>query len=174
MAAGVEEAQADEPRKEDKYELAQAQAAVEAANDVQDSGDMKDAGETDNEEQEAEEKGGEVKGQAEQTTTAESDGGCARPLSPPPIDRTHHSPSGKRRMSDEEEQEEAKQPKSPGKEDVQQAEQHGSGGEGVLRMYMTQAWTEEESIQCGGSAGGWRESQADSERRRVATHERRW
>ena len=37
-------------------------------------------------------------------------------------------------MSDEEQQEDAKQPKSPVKEDVQQAEQHGSGGEGGDEM----------------------------------------
>ena len=36
----------------------------------------------------------------------ESGGGCARPFSPPPDDRTHHSPRGKRRMSDEEERDE--------------------------------------------------------------------
>ena len=103
-------------------------------------------------------------------------------------DRVHHSfffppPKRERKLSGEVQQEDAKRPKSPEKEDVGQAEQHGSGGEGgeemetehvPLRMDMTQVWTEEEWIQCGGSAGGWRESQADSERRRVATHERRW
>jgi hypothetical protein len=113
----------------------------------QSSEDTKEAGETGDEKQEAEEKDGGVKGQAAPTTTAESDGDDARPFSPPPVDRTHHSPRGKRRMSDEDERKEAKQPKSPGKEDVQQAEQHGNGGEGgdemeteipQLRLDMTQ------------------------------------
>ena len=50
------------------------------------------------------------------------------------VDRVHHSfcfspPKRDRKLSDEEQQEEAKLPKSPAKEDVQQAEQHGSGGE---------------------------------------------
>jgi hypothetical protein len=50
-------------------------------------------------------------------------------------DRVHHSfcfspPKRERKLSGEVQQEEAKRPKSPVKEDVQQAEQHGSGGEG--------------------------------------------
>ena len=49
------------------------------------------------------------------------------------VDRVHHAfsfcpPKRDRKLSDEEQQE-AKRPKSPAKEDVQQAEQHGSGGE---------------------------------------------
>ena len=40
-------------------------------------------------------------------TTAESaGGGDACSFSPPPVDRTHHSPRAKRRMSDEKEREE--------------------------------------------------------------------
>jgi hypothetical protein len=51
------------------------------------------------------------------------------------VDRVHHffSFSSRKReckLSDEGQQEEAKRPKSPEKEDVQLAEQHGSGGEG--------------------------------------------
>ena len=73
----------------------------------QGSEDTKEAGETGDEEQKAEEKDGEGKGQAALTTTAENDGGGgARSFSSPPVDRTHHSPRGKRRMSDEKEREE--------------------------------------------------------------------
>jgi hypothetical protein len=156
----------------------------------QDSKDTKEEGDTGDEEHEADEKDGEGKVQAGPTlTTAESSGGGdACSFSPPPVDRTHHSvclspPRRERKLSGEDQQEDAKRSKSPEKEDVGQADQHGSGGEGgeemetehvPLRMYMTLDWTEEEWILCGGSAGGWRESQADSERRRVATHERRW
>ena len=47
--------------------------------------------------------------------------------------RAHHyfcfSPPKRDRKLSDEEQQEAKRPKSPAKEDVQQAEQHGSGGE---------------------------------------------
>ena len=39
-----------------------------------------------------------------------------------------------RKLSDEEQQEEAKRPKSPEREGVQLAEQHGSGGEGGEQM----------------------------------------
>ena len=39
-----------------------------------------------------------------------------------------------RKLSDEEQQEEAKRPKSPEREGVQLAEQHGSGGEGGEEM----------------------------------------
>ena len=39
-----------------------------------------------------------------------------------------------RKLSDENQQEEAKRPKSPEREDVQLAEQHGSGGEGGEEM----------------------------------------
>ena len=50
------------------------------------------------------------------------------------VERAHHSfcfspPKRDRKLSDEEQQEEAKRSKSPEREDVQQAEQHGSGGE---------------------------------------------
>ena len=73
----------------------------------QGSEDTKEAGETGDEEHKAEEKDGEGKGQAALTTTAENDGGGgARSFSSPPVDRTHHSPRGKRRMSDEKEREE--------------------------------------------------------------------
>ena len=75
----------------------------------QDSEDTKEEGDTGDEEHEAEEKDGEGKGQAGPTlTTAESaGGGDACSFSPPPVDRTHHSPgSGKRRMSDEQERNE--------------------------------------------------------------------
>jgi len=73
----------------------------------QGSEDTKEAGETGDEEQKAEEKDGEEKGQAALTKTAENDGGGgARSFSSPPVDRTHHSPRGKRRMSDEKEREE--------------------------------------------------------------------
>ena len=73
----------------------------------QGSEDTKEAGETGDEEQKAEEKDGEGKGQAALTTTAGNDGGGgARSFSSPPVDRTHHSPRGKRRMSDEKEREE--------------------------------------------------------------------
>jgi len=72
----------------------------------QGSEDTKEAGETGDEEQKAEEKDGEGKGQAALTTTAGNDGGGgARSFSSPPVDRTHHSPR-KRRMSDEKEREE--------------------------------------------------------------------
>ena len=40
------------------------------------------------------------------------------------------SPKRERKLSDEGQQEEAKRSKSPKREDVQLAEQHGSGGEG--------------------------------------------
>jgi hypothetical protein len=96
----------------------------------QDSEDTKEEGETGDEEQEAEEKDGEVKGQAAPPTTAESDGDDARSLSPPPVDRTHHSPRGKRRMSDKDEREELMRVRTPPREDVPQLEQYGSGGEG--------------------------------------------
>jgi hypothetical protein len=73
----------------------------------QGSEDTKEAGETGDEVQEAEEKDGEGTGQAALTTTAENDGGGgARSFSSPPVDRTHHSPRGKRRMSDEQERDE--------------------------------------------------------------------
>ena len=73
----------------------------------QGSEDTKEAGETGDEEQKAEEKDGEGKGQAALTTTAENNGGGgARSFSSPPVDRTHHSTRGKRRMSDEKEREE--------------------------------------------------------------------
>ena len=66
----------------------------------------KEAGETGDEEQKAEEKDGEGKGQAALTTAAENDsGGGARSFSSPPVDRTHHSSRG-RRMSDQEERDE--------------------------------------------------------------------
>ena len=74
-----------------------------------DSEDTKEEGDTGDEEHETEEKDGEGKGQAGPTlTTAESaGGGDACSFSPPPVDRTHHSPgSGKRRMSDEQERNE--------------------------------------------------------------------
>ena len=50
------------------------------------------------------------------------------------VDRVHHAfsfcpPKRDRKLSDEEQQEEAKRPKSPEREGVQLAEQHGSGGE---------------------------------------------
>ena len=40
------------------------------------------------------------------------------------------SPKRERKLSDEGQQEEAKRPKSPEREGMQLAEQHGSGGEG--------------------------------------------
>jgi hypothetical protein len=43
-------------------------------------------------------------------------------------------PKRERKLSDEEQQEEAKRPKSPEREGVQLAEQHGSGGEGGEQM----------------------------------------
>ena len=54
-------------------------------------------------------------------------------------DRVHHSfffppPKRERNLSGEVQQEDAKRPKSPEKEDVGQAEQHGSGGEGGDEM----------------------------------------
>jgi hypothetical protein len=54
-------------------------------------------------------------------------------------DRVHHSfcfspPKRERKLSGEVQQEEAKRSKSPVKEDVQQAEQRGSGGEGGEEM----------------------------------------
>ena len=50
------------------------------------------------------------------------------------VEKAHHSfcfspPKRDRKLSDEEQQEEAKRPKSPEREGVQLAEQHGSGGE---------------------------------------------
>ena len=50
------------------------------------------------------------------------------------VDKVHHAfsfcpPKRDRKLSDEEQQEEAKRPKSPEREGVQLAEQHGSGGE---------------------------------------------
>ena len=55
------------------------------------------------------------------------------------VERAHHSfcfspPKRDRKLSDEEQQEEAKRPKSPEREGVQLAEQHGSGGEGGEEM----------------------------------------
>jgi hypothetical protein len=77
----------------------EAAARLAAANDVQDSGDTKEEGETGNEEQEAEEKGGEVKGQAGPSlTAAESGGGCACSFSPSPDDRA--PAKRERKMSD--------------------------------------------------------------------------
>ena len=82
-------------------------AKLAADDHDQGSEDTKEAGETGDEEQKAEEKDGEGKGQAALTTTAENDGGGgARSFSSPPVDRTHHSPRGKRRMSGEKEREE--------------------------------------------------------------------
>ena len=79
VAAGVEEALAEVRRKEEIKELPQREeeAAEEAANDVQDSGDMKEAGEMDNEEQEAKETGDEEKEQAGPATASPAalDGG---------------------------------------------------------------------------------------------------
>ena len=51
------------------------------------------------------------------------------------VNKVHHAfsfcpPKRDRKLSDEEQQEEAKRPKSPEREGVQLAEQHGSGGEG--------------------------------------------
>jgi hypothetical protein len=85
-------------------------------------------------------------------------------------------------MSDEEQQEEGKRFRSLGQDGM---DAHSSGEEGGEEEESTYAgrmhalrnkcgWTQEEWIQCGGSAGGWRETEADSERRRVATQERRW
>jgi hypothetical protein len=111
----------------------EAAARLAAANDVQDSGDTEEEGETGDADHEAEEKDGEVKGPAEPTTTAESGGGDACSFSPPPDDRTHHSSRGKRRMSDEEEREEMMRVRTLPREDVPQLEQYGSGGEGGER-----------------------------------------
>jgi hypothetical protein len=73
----------------------------------QGSEDTKEAGETGDEEQKADEKDGEGTGPAALTTTAENGGGGgARSFSSPPVDRTHHSSRGKRRMSDQEERDE--------------------------------------------------------------------
>jgi hypothetical protein len=87
------------------------------------------------------------------TTTAEIDGDDARSFSPPPVDRTHQSPRGKRRMSVEDEREELMRVRKSPREDVPQLEQYGSGGEGgdeedrehvPLRMDMTQAQLNEQ------------------------------
>ena len=55
------------------------------------------------------------------------------------VERAHHSfcfspPKRDRKLSDEEQQDEAKRPKSPEREGVQLAEQHGRGGEGGGEM----------------------------------------
>ena len=195
VAAGVEEALADVRQEGEKEDFAQAQAAEEAANDVQDSGDMKEAGDMDDEEQEVKESGDDEKEQAGPATASALDGGgVAAASSPAPEtvaieheqekpdheegveeegelislvqqpeaveeavvverlfgskavgesaqggDRVHHSfffppPKRERKLSGEVQQEDAKRPKSPEKEDVQQAEQHGSGGEGDDEM----------------------------------------
>ena len=195
VAAGVEEALADVRQEGEKEDFAQAQAAEEAANDVQDSGDMKEAGDMDDEEQEVKETDDEEKEQAGPATASALDGGgVAAASSPAPEtvaieyeqekpdheegveeegelislvqqpeaveeavvverlfgskavgesaqggDRVHHSfffppPKRERKLSGEVQQEDAKRPKSPEKEDVGQAEQHGSGGEGGEEM----------------------------------------
>jgi hypothetical protein len=111
-----------------------ATARLAADDYAQDSEDTKEEGETGDEEQEAEEKDGDGKGQAGPAPLArESGGGCALSFSSSPVDRAHHSPRGKRRMSDEEEQEELMRVKTPLREDVPQLEQYGSGGEGGER-----------------------------------------
>ena len=195
VAAGVEEALADVRQEGEKEDFAQAQAAEEAANDVQDSGDMKEAGEMDDEEQEVKETGDEEKEKAGPATASALDGGGVAAASPPAPetvaieykqekpdheegveeegelislvqqpeaveeavvverlfgskgmgesaqggDRVHHSfffppPKRERKLSGEVQQEDTKRPKSPEKEDVGQAEQHGSGGEGGEEM----------------------------------------
>ena len=195
VAAGVEEALADVRQEGEKEDFAQAQAAEEAANDVQDSGDMKEAGEMDDEEQEVKETDDEEKEQAGPATASALDGGGVAAASPPAPetvaiehkqekpdheegveeegelfslvqqpeavekavvverlfgskgmgesaqgdDRVHHSvclspPRRERKLSGEDQQEDAKRSKSPEKEDVGQAEQHGSGGEGGEEM----------------------------------------
>ena len=65
------------------------------------------------------------------------------------VDRVHHAfsfcpPKRDRKLSDEQQQE-AKRPKSPAKEDVQQTEQHGSGGEcgPQFRFGMTKEQTDQ-------------------------------
>ena len=83
VAAGVEEALADVRQEGEKEDFAQAQAAEEAANDVQDSGDMKEAGEMDDEEQEVKETGDEEKEQAGPATASALDGGGVAAASPP-------------------------------------------------------------------------------------------
>ena len=213
VAAGVEEAQADRCRERETDEAAKVQAAGEAANDVQDSGDMKEAGEMDDEEQEVKETDDEEKEQAGPATASALDGGGVAAASPPAPetvaveheqelpdheegveeegelislvqqpeaveeavvverlfgskavgesaqggDRVHHSfffppPKRERKLSGEVQQEDAKRPKSPEKEDVGQAEQHGSGGEGGEEMETEPVpWrmdmTEEEGVQ---------------------------
>jgi hypothetical protein len=56
------------------------------------------------------------------------------------VERAHHyfcfsPPKRDRKLSDEEEQDEAKRPKSPEREGVQLAEQHGNGGEGGEELH---------------------------------------
>jgi hypothetical protein len=85
----------------------EAAARLAAANDVQDSGDTKEERETGDEEQEAEEKGGEVKEQAGLLSLAgESGRGCACSFSSSPVNRA--PAKRERKMSDEEQQEAAK------------------------------------------------------------------
>jgi hypothetical protein len=195
VATGVEEALADVRQEGEKEHFAQAQAAEEAANDVQDSGDMKEAGDMDDEEQEVKETDDEEKEQAGPATASALDGGGAAAAPPPAPEtlaieheqekpdheegveeegelislvqqpeaveeavvverlfgskavgesaqggvRVHHSfffppPKRERKLSGEVQQEEAQRPKSPEKEAVGQAEQHGSGGEGGDEM----------------------------------------
>jgi len=144
-----------------------------------DSEDTKEEGDTGDEEHETEEKDGEGKGQAGPTltTAASAGGGDACSFSPPPVDRTHHSPgSGKRRMSDEDEREDAKQPKST-QVSVQQAKQHGSRVEyseeeerckaALKELGGTWPLKLEEWVQYGGTAYGWRLWQACEEGKRA-------
>jgi hypothetical protein len=96
-------------------------------------------GEIDDEAQEAEEEGGEENEQAGPSLPAvDGGGGCACSFSSTPVDRA--PAKRERKMSDEEQREVAKRSKSPWQhgmdvmEDVQQAEQHSSGGEGITVM----------------------------------------
>jgi hypothetical protein len=119
VAAAIRKEKATKKKLEDRMqELTQqaddTAARLAAADDAPDRGDTKEAGETGAKEQEAEEKDGEVRGQAGPAPLAgESGGGCAYSFSFSGGDRAHHSfrfpsPKRERKMSDEEQQEEGK------------------------------------------------------------------
>jgi hypothetical protein len=115
---GAEEAQARQAALRDLMQAVldtRRAAKLAAANDVQDSGDTKEEGEAGDEEQEAEEKGGEVKGPAGPAPRArESGGGCALSFSSSPDGRA--LAKRERKMSDDEQQEEGKRLRSLGQD----------------------------------------------------------
>jgi hypothetical protein len=124
----------------------EATARLAAANDVQDSGDMKEEGETGDEEQEAEEKGGEVKEQAGLSSPArESGGGCACSFSSSPVDRA--PAKRERKMSDEEQQDVTKRLMSSLQQGMDVHSSGEEGGEEEERVILASVGTTDEELQ---------------------------